>query len=187
MITRKFAYQLPRRLSLHGQIGGHFRNENPWFHLCLGMWLAGSTASFLYAVNLSWIYEQNGEYERIAPWLARSENEVPAEGDRLRVVGPLPDGRRSRGRNGWGAVTTGFNGRLGLDLVFGPWTCCGSSCGESGRGIGDCGVFVPLWSCIWKVKASQLYDTTLQTTSASWHFFKYARLSLGRMFSTYSI
>lgn len=51
------------------------------------------------------------------------------EGERIRCTGALPDGRRSRGRNGWGAVTTGLDDRLGLDreLLKGVPLCSGIS------------------------------------------------------------
>jgi hypothetical protein len=41
---------------------------------------------------------------------------VGAVGERSRFEGMLPDGRRSSGRRGRGEVTSGLEGRLGLDL-----------------------------------------------------------------------
>jgi hypothetical protein len=57
---------------------------------------------------------------------------VEAVGERSRLDGMLPDGLRSRGRNGLGEVTSGLEGRLGFDLEF-VRGLCGVSC------VGDVG------------------------------------------------
>lgn len=141
-------------------------------------WLSCFFPNWLSQVGISMCYIY------IIPCWAKSENVPEVDGERLRGPGALPEGRLSRGRKGWGAVTTGRDGKLGLDrevLKVVPL------CSEYGVvlvdiGCGGAAAAAALWSL--KTHSRWLQKiTTSVLTSTSWHFFRYARFSFGNVFS----
>ena len=72
------------------------------------------------------------------PCWAKSENVVPEfDGERLRATCVVPEGLRSRGRRGWGAVTVGLEGKTGFERELGMEVPPGSTyvAPEGGWGV----------------------------------------------------
>lgn len=102
------------------------------------------------------------------------------EGDRLRPLGALPEGRRSRARRGCGEVTR--NGAPGDNLGFVSVPVAETGVGERG-GTAAALRLLSYPRCRFYASGR----STGAQTSTSANFFAYFALSLGRPFSAKSV